>query len=263
MSPKELDLTGRLVLISGGAGALGTVIANTLTEHGANVIVADVAVADHNHDQNSADPGTLYVQADCAEPEDVARVLDLCETSFNRPPDTVALHAGMVASYPVDQYPLNEFDELMHANLKSAFVLAQAATQRWIARNEPGLLIFTTSWVQDVPWPGIAPYSASKAAIRSLTRSFARELAPHGIRANALAPGIVAAGLAQKQWDTEPEYRRRAGKAIPLGHLQPAQSVADAFLFLASPLSSYMTGSTLVVDGGCSLYPMDESPDET
>lgn len=113
-----------------------------------------------------------------------------------------------------------------------------------------------------MPWPGIAPYGASKAALRSLTRSFARELAPHGIRANALAPGIVAAGLALHQWDTDPDYRRRASKAIPLRHLQPPQSVADAFLFLASPMSAYMTGSTLLVDGGCSLYPMDEALDD-
>jgi NAD(P)-dependent dehydrogenase (short-subunit alcohol dehydrogenase family) len=88
-------------------------------------------------------------------------------------------------------------------------------------------------------------------------RSFARELADKGIRANAVAPGIVAAGMAQKQWDTEPDYRARAEKAIPLGHMQPLESVANGFVFICSEAANYMTGSVLLMDGGCSLYPMD------
>jgi NAD(P)-dependent dehydrogenase (short-subunit alcohol dehydrogenase family) len=88
-------------------------------------------------------------------------------------------------------------------------------------------------------------------------RGFARELAPRGIRANAIAPGIVAVGMAKRQWDTDPSYRARAGRAIPLGEMQRPESVAHAFLFLCSELASYMTGAVLLVDGGCSLYPMD------
>jgi NAD(P)-dependent dehydrogenase (short-subunit alcohol dehydrogenase family) len=90
-----------------------------------------------------------------------------------------------------------------------------------------------------------------------LMRGMAREFASHGICVNAIAPGIVAAGMAQRQWETEPDYRRRAERAIPLGCLQPPESVADALLFLCSEAADYMTGATLLVDGGCSLYPMD------
>lgn len=254
MTADPLDLTGQLILISGGAGALGATITATLLAHHARVVVADPAA-----DPDTSSSDRLALRADCSRPDDVDQVLTACQDHFHQLPTTVALHAGMVAAHPVQDYPLAEFDTLINTNLRAGFVLAQAATQRWIHHGVPGSLIFTTSWVQDVPWPGIAPYSASKAALRALTRSFARELAPHRIRANALAPGIVAAGLAQHQWDTDPDYRQRASKAIPLRHLQPPQSVADAFLFLASPLSSYMTGSTLLVDGGCSLYPMDDA----
>jgi NAD(P)-dependent dehydrogenase (short-subunit alcohol dehydrogenase family) len=112
--------------------------------------------------------------------------------------------------------------------------------------------------VQDVPWPEIAAYSASKAGLRMLARSMARELAPHGILVNVLAPGIVNAGLARRQLETEPQYARRAAKAIPLGELQTAEQVARAMAFLCSPDADYMTGSVLLADGGCSLFQFDE-----
>lgn len=242
-----VDLSGRLILISGGAGALGTAIVDTLRRFGARVVVNDVTGVD----------GEDFLVADVADESAVESLFDRCVQRYGRMPDAVCCHAGMVAAHPIQEFPLDAFDAHMRLNVRGNFVLARAAASRWIAAGVPGHLVFTTSWVQDVPWPEIGPYNATKAAVKSLTRSFARELAPHQIRANAIAPGIVAAGMAQHQWDTQPDYRRRAAKAIPLGHLQPPQSVADAFLFLLSPLAAYMTGSTLLVDGGASLYPMD------
>jgi NAD(P)-dependent dehydrogenase (short-subunit alcohol dehydrogenase family) len=172
-------------------------------------------------------------------------------------PNVVCCHAGMVESYPVEQYPLPNFDRLINLNLRSNYIVAQIAARGWIQRKMPGLLIFTTSWVEDVPWPEITPYTVSKAGLKEMMRGFARELAPKGIRANAVAPGIVAVGLAKRQWDTDPSYRARAEKAIPLGYMQPPETIANVFLFLCSDLANYMTGSVLLVDGGCSLYPMD------
>ena len=172
-------------------------------------------------------------------------------------PNVVCCHAGIVDAFPIERYPVDKFDLLFKVNVRSAFVVAQVAAQRWIDKQIPGQLIFTTSWVADVPWPEITPYNASKSAMRQLMRGFARELAPKGIRANAVAPGIVGVGMAKRQWDTDPSYRARAEKAIPLGAMQPPDSVAYAFLFLCSDMANYMTGSVLLMDGGCSLYPMD------
>jgi len=145
----------------------------------------------------------------------------------------------------------------MSINLKGAFLVAQAAARMMVQQGTKGKIVFTSSWVQDVPWPEITLYSVSKSGMNMLMRGMARELASEGIRVNAAAPGIVAVGMAKRQWDTEPDYRRRAQKAIPLGFMQPPESVADAFVFLSSDASNYMTGATLLVDGGCSLYPMD------
>ena len=254
-----LDLSQKTVLITGGAGAIGRVIVHHLLRHGARVAVNDIvsqqeaalsllfaeATGDH----------TGYFQADASEPDQTRRLFDRVEDEL-RIPDIVCCHAGVVDAHPVNEYPIEGFDKLYNVNVRSAFVVAQEACKRWMDRGIPGHLIFTTSWVQDVPWPEITPYTSSKAALKAMMRGFARELAPK-IRANAVAPGIVAVGLAKRQWDTDPSYRARASRAIPLGDMQPPESVADAFVFLCSSMANYMTGSVLVVDGGCSLYPMD------
>jgi NAD(P)-dependent dehydrogenase (short-subunit alcohol dehydrogenase family) len=112
--------------------------------------------------------------------------------------------------------------------------------------------------VQEVPWPEIAAYSASKAGVRMLARSMARELAPHQILVNVIAPGIVYAGLARHQMETEPQYARRIQHVIPLGRLQEAEEVAKATAFLCSDAAAYMTGSVLLADGGCSLFQFAE-----
>ncbi|WP_199245813.1 SDR family NAD(P)-dependent oxidoreductase [Leifsonia sp. AG29] len=250
-----LDLTGQRVLLTGGLGALGWQAAQTLTAEGARVVVNDLVPRETVERDLEAIDG--YVAGDAADGR-AAEIITDASQAFGALPTVVCLHAGIVKSSPILDFSLTDVEEVFRANTLAAFALAQAASRAWIDEGQRGNLIFTTSWVQDVPWPGIAPYSASKAAMRSLARSFARELAVHGIRANLVAPGIVGAGMALHQWETEPDYRARARKAVPLGELQTPQSFADAVAFLVSSSSAYMTGSTLLVDGGASLYPMDD-----
>jgi NAD(P)-dependent dehydrogenase (short-subunit alcohol dehydrogenase family) len=250
----DIDLSTELVLISGGEGALGEHICAKLVSCGATVLSVDVADSREGRDLEMPE-GVWRFRADVSVGAEVEELLDTIRERFDRYPSTVCCHAGVVTSYPVLDYPLGAFDDLFRVNVRGAFVLAQAAARRWRDAGLAGHLIFTSSWVQDHPWPEIAPYCASKAAMYSLMRSFAKELAPYGIRANAVLPGIVSAGMARRQWDEDPEYRRRAQGAIALGELQAPDSVADAFAFLCSRMASYMTGSRLLVDGGCSLGP--------
>ena len=253
-------LEGKVILITGGLGAIGRVVVSRLLAHGARVAINDV-VPEKSAEAAMQEAGwpqdrCRYVRADITQASEAQAAVAKTREYFGRL--NIALcHAGMAHSCPIVDYPESEWERIMAVNLKSAFLVAQAAARAMIEQGVKGKIVFTSSWVQDTPWPDITPYNVTKSGMKMLMRGMARELAAKGIRVNSIAPGIVAVGMAKRQWDTEPDYRRRAEKAIPLGFMQPPESVADAFLFLCSDASDYMTGTTLLVDGGCSLYPMD------
>lgn len=245
-------LSGRLILITGGSGALGETMVRMLAEHGARVVNADVATP-------SAEQASQFYRCDSTNEAEVIELFDAIERDFGRSPDVVLVHAGKVHTHPLDELPLDVWNEVLDLNLTASFLVSREAVRR-MKRNEKagirGKIVFTSSWIQQVPWPEIGAYNASKGGLLMLARTLARENAAHGILVNLMAPGIVNAGMAKCQWESEPAWRARAEKAIPLGALQEPQSVADATLFLCSSASDYMTGATLLIDGGCSLYPM-------
>jgi len=243
-------------MVTGGAGALGASIVASLRGHGASVTIVDIIdEADAHGRFGSFTYDLCYRRADVTDEEQVRELFDAF--TLDGLPATVCVNAGMTHAAAVEDYPLDVFDALMRLNMRGSYLIAREAARRWIAADRSGHLIFTTSWVQDAPWPRITPYAASKAGLRALMRGFAHELAPHGIRANAVAPGIVAAGMALEQWQSDPTYRTRTARAVPRGALQPPSSIGDTFAFLCSDLAIWMNGATLVVDGGASLYPYD------
>jgi len=253
-------LRDKVVLITGGLGAIGRVIIAHLLDHSARVMVNDLLPESEAQAQMReagwAPECIRYLTADITRPDQAQSLVAKTVEAFGRL-DIALCHAGIVVVRPVLEYTERDWDKVLDVNLKGAFLVAQAAGRTMIEKGTRGKIIFTSSWVQDVPWPEITVYTISKSGMKMLMRGMARELAAHGIRVNAVAPGIVGVGMAKRQWDTEPSYRRRAEKAIPLGLMQPPESVADAVVFLCSAASDYMTGATLLVDGGCSLYPMD------
>src|SRR5947209_2711592 len=245
-------LAGRHLVISGGCGSIGLGVVKKLIEHGARVTVNDLLephAAEARLREAGIDPArSHYVRADLTRASEVDCLVSAARSRFG-PIQTALCHVGMVIAKPLLEFSVEEWDLTMAVNVRTAFLLCQAAARAMREDRVAGHLIFTTSWVADVPWPEIGPYNASKAAMKQLMRCFARELADKGIRANAIAPGIVSVGMAKRQWDTDPSYRARAQKAIPLGRMQPLESVADAFLFLCSPAANYMTGSVPLFDG--------------
>jgi NAD(P)-dependent dehydrogenase (short-subunit alcohol dehydrogenase family) len=253
-------LAGKTVLITGGLGALGKVIIGKLLSHSADVVVNDI-VPEEQAQRAFGEAGwphehCSYIKADVSNTAEsqmlVARVLELTGRL-----DVALCHAGIILAGPVLDCSEWDWDRMLHVNLKGAFLVAQAAARAMVQMGIKGKIIFTSSWGQDVPWTEKTPYNVSKSGVKMLMRGMARELAPRGIRVNAIAPGIVDAGMTKRLWERDQAFRRRSEKAIPLGYLQPAETVADGLLFLCSPASDYMTGSTLLVDGGCSLYPLD------
>lgn len=253
-------LSGKRVLITGGLGAIGRVVVERLLEVSATVAVNDVLEEDKAAEvicqAGWPEDRCHYFKADVTHPGEARSLVERAVAAMERL-DVAICHAGMAQSCPILDYSAADWDKLLDLNLKGAFLVAQAAARSMVAAGTAGRIVFTSSWVQDVPWPGITPYNVSKSGMKMLMRGMARELAAKGIRVNAVAPGIVGVGMARRQWDTEPDYRLRAEKAIPLGTLQTPESVADAMIFLCSDASNYMTGATLLVDGGCSLYPLD------
>jgi NAD(P)-dependent dehydrogenase (short-subunit alcohol dehydrogenase family) len=251
---RQLDGLG--IAITGAAGDLGHAMSVELARLGAIVTMIDRAPEHQAFDRIAAVQRAgrcSYRQADVTDRVAIDAALGELD-----PLDVAIGNAGIVESAPFLEVTPEQWHTHLDVNLTGCFNLGQAAARLMVQRGRPGLVLFTGSWVGEIPWPEIGPYCVSKAGVRMLARSMARELAAHGIRVNVVAPGIVHAGMARRQYETDPAYARRASVVIPLGEMGTAEQVAQATAFLCSPEASYMTGSVLLVDGGASLFQFAE-----
>jgi len=249
------DFSGRVLAITGAAGGIGRAIAGALHRRGADVLALDRVDAEEGLARLAAAgvaDRVRYVQLDVTDPTAVHAALSGAGAL-----DTVFANAGIVRSAPFLDVPLEDWRAHLDANLTGSFVVLQSAARLFVARRTPGHVVLTGSWVGAVPWPEISAYSVTKAGIEMLAKSAARELASHGVRVNVLSPGIVDSGMARRQMETAPQYARRVRTVIPLQRLQAPDEVAAAPAFLASPAARYFTGSTLLADGGASLFKFD------
>jgi glucose 1-dehydrogenase len=250
-------LANRIVAITGGCGDIGQATASRLTQEGAQVVLLDMAPASSLSRELTTNPNVNHIQCDI---RDQTAVEDAIANVANRYAklDVLIANAGMVANSPFLDVKISDLKATMEVNFFGAFHTAQTAARQMMKqpiseRGVRGKILFTGSWVQDMPWPEGTSYICSKAALKMLAKVMAQELAVHGIRVNTLTPGIVMAGLSKKIYETDPTYRVRAEQAIPLNAMQTAQSVADGYAFLCSSDSDYMTGASLLIDGGASL----------
>jgi len=250
------QLDGFGVAITGAAGDLGHAMSLELARLGARVTMID-RVGEHEASERIAAVGRVgkcsYLQADVTDRPAVEAALRAVD-----PLDVAIGNAGIVESAPFLEVTGEQWQAHLDINLTGCFNVGQVAAQLMVERERPGLVLFTGSWVGEIPWPEIGPYCVSKAGVRMLARSMARELASYRIRVNVVAPGIVHAGMARRQYETDPAYARRASIVIPLGEMGTAEQVAQSVAFLCSPQATYMTGSVLLVDGGASLFQFGE-----
>ena len=251
----EGRLPGRVVVITGGCGDIGRATAAAFAREGAKVILVDLLSPSEARAALGAADANPFVYVPC-DVRDRAAVRDMIAAVESRygGPDVAIANAGITRSTPALAVSQDEWAQVLDVNLGGAFHVAQEAAAAMVRQERHGVLLFTGSWVGEVPSRGLLPYCVSKAGVQMLARCLALELAPHGIRANVVAPGVLDAGVSAQIFREFPERRAPFQKIVPLGTLGTAEQVADAFVFLASDAAAYITGTTLLVDGGASLF---------
>jgi NAD(P)-dependent dehydrogenase (short-subunit alcohol dehydrogenase family) len=199
-----------------------------------------------------------YRKVDQGNAEQVQDAVAAVAKEFHRL-DAVIGNAGVGPGGSVVDLTEQDWLEVLRVNLIGCAMLAKAGLKAMLAQELDadgirGKILFTSSWVGDFPSPGADAYCVSKAGVNHMTRLIAQKHAPDRILANAVAPGILDAGLTKKAaFQRDAELRAKFQSYIPLGEFGTAEQVADAFVFLCSRESNYMTGHILVVDGGCTL----------
>lgn len=241
----------RVGLVTGGVGDLGYASAVKMAAMGLDVVLVDIKEnAERVEALRANGTKVLYVRADVASRAEVQRAVQSAWDEFGRL-DVCMCNAGISMNVPFLEYTVEQWNQHMDVNLNGYFHVTQEVAKRWVDGGTKGKIIFTGSWVQDIPYKLIAPYCVSKAGVWMLARCAALELAPHGITVNAIAPGIVEAGLTARELRDFPEFREEFMSLIPLGRIQQAEDVADVVGFLVSEASNYLTGTTITCDGGC------------
>ena len=249
--PELIDLTGRTAIVTGGAMGIGLGIARRLHEAGASVVVADLDAAAGEQAAEALraqrTDSALAAHCDVSDSESVERVLHATVETFGGV-DILVNNAGIFPMLPLSDLDLETFQRVIDVNLTGLFLCTKAVSARMIAQGKGGRIVNVTSI--DALHPsmvGLAHYDASKHGAWGFTKNIALELAPHGIAVNAIAPGgIRTPGVGDVDKATLAAFEAM----IPMGRMGDPDDIGRAALFLASELSSYMTGTQIVVDGG-------------
>ena len=254
-----VSLSGKTAIVTGGAMGIGLGIAERLAEAGANVVIADMnEEAGAKTAQVLSEKGykVSFVHADVSDEEAVQNVVETAKNTYGSL-DILVNNAGIYPIIPVMQMGIDNFEKILAVNLRSVFLFTKAAADLMTAQGRGGKIINITSI--DALHPssiGLAVYDASKHGLWGFTKNTALELAPHNIQVNAIAPGGIATpgtGAGGPQTPEMEEILKKFLEKIPMKRMGEPDDIGKVALFLASDLSSYMTGSQIVVDGGVLL----------
>ncbi|MBB3132867.1 gluconate 5-dehydrogenase [Rhizobium pisi] len=244
------DLTGRLALITGSSQGIGYALAEGLAQYGAEVIIngrtaetVQRAVESLRDQGLSAHAAVFDVTSKDAAAQGIAAI----EADIG-PLDILINNAGMQFRTPLEHFPADKWELLLTTNISSVFYVGQAAAQGMIARGQ-GKIINIASVQSELARPGIAPYTATKGAVRNLTRGMCADWAKHGLQINAIAPGYFKTPLNQALVDN-PEFSSWLEKRTPAGRWGNVEELVGAAVFLSGRGSSFINGHTLYVDGG-------------
>ena len=264
---KLLDLTGKTAIVTGGAMGIGRGIVERLAEAGANVVIADFDLESANKtvEELTAKRYSLYaVKADVSSEEDVQNMVKSTVEKFGSV-DILVNNAGIYPSVPLSKMAKEDFEKVIAVNLRGVFLCVEEVSDQMITQGKSGKIINITSI--DALHPsmiGLSAYDASKHGVWGFTKNVALELAEHKIWVNAVAPGGIATpgvakmnqpkeGQAPAPQVNQEEMIKAFMAKIPMHRFGESDEIGKVVLFLASDMSSYMTGSQIVVDGGALL----------
>jgi glucose 1-dehydrogenase len=253
-----MELKGKVAIVTGGNSGIGMAIVLELARQGANIAIDYVTHPEATEalEKQVAALGdqAIGVDADVSKVADLERLIDTTVKKFGRL-DIMVNNAGVETRTSVLDTTEAQYDRVLAINLKSAFFGAQLAARQMIKQGGGGRIINVTSIHEDWPMPGNIAYCLSKGGIRMLTRTAGVELAPHNVLVVGVAPGAVATPINLVTMK-DPVLMQKLDAAIPLRRMAKPEEIASVVAFLAGAGASYMTATTVVVDGGM----MQQSP---
>jgi glucose 1-dehydrogenase len=256
-------LQGKNVLVTGGSSGIGQAIAVRFAEHGANVAINYLTTPDEaaeTEDQVHAclrrvrqhGVREILVRGDVSCEQDVVDMVAEAAEDLGGL-DILVNNAGIQLSRPSEELASADFDKVLGVNLRGAFLCARETIKRFVAEATPGVVINISSVHEVIPKPNYLAYSVSKGGMQNLTRTLALEFAGHGIRVNAIGPGATITPI-NRAWADDPVKAEMVASHIPLNRAATADEMAGVCAFLASEDAAYITGQTIFVDGGLTLY---------
>ena len=252
MSIPDLSLAGKIALVTGGRRGIGKTIALAFAEAGADVAVGDLVIEGGELEAVAEEirrlgRRSLAIKVDTSRKADVNNMVQKVVEQFGTI-DILFNNAGISPAGSILDMSEDEWDKCMNIDIKSYYLCAQAAGRIMVERRK-GVILCTASQFSFKPYPNKGANSIAKAGVDMLTRVLARELGGYGIRVNAIAPGLVKTELTRVAW-TNPEVVRSMADETSLGRISETNDLVGAALFLVSDASSYITGHTILVDGG-------------
>jgi glucose 1-dehydrogenase len=254
---------GKNVLITGGTSGIGQATAVRFAEHGANVAINYLTTPDEAAGTEEQVVACLrkvqqhgvrdvLVQGDVSSEQDVVRMVGEASERLGGL-DVLINNAGIQIPRPSEQLASAEFDRVLAVDLRGAFLCARQAIRRFLADEKPGVVINVSSVHEVIPRPSYLSYSISKGGVGNMTRTLALEYARRGIRVNGVGPGATITPI-NRAWTEDPVKTEIVAGHIPLGRAGTADEMAGVCAFLASDDAAYITGQTIFVDGGLTLY---------